>query len=157
MDTTTYEWFTGQFPEYKSLFEFVSPSEKQEGYYRLISISRIDTSKAQLLAMLEFALAGYETYGKKGLGELHGEVMPHSAVAVHRRMKGKKYGEKLRISEQYLKKIEGRIEVLRVKTLTPKERREYKKKKREEKFRETMRGLREGLMGIAQVVAEEEA
>jgi len=94
MNVSEFEAFIARYPEYEGLFEYVSESYRMGEHYRFIPETRWTPTQAQLYARLQFTLASYHSYGSKGFDELEGEILPVVAVAVAKRMKGKKYGER---------------------------------------------------------------
>jgi hypothetical protein len=99
MKVPEFQAFIEQYPEYEPLFEYVSASYRQHHHYRFIPETRWSPTQAQLYARLQFTLASYHSYGSKGFAELEGNSLPVVAVAVAKRMKGKKYTEKKPLTE----------------------------------------------------------
>lgn len=108
MRPEVYELLMRESPEVAPLFEWVQGSWRNRGYYRLIPRTRLDPTRAQLLARLKFAKAAYGAFGNKGLRSVGGVLMPPAARAVRDEMRAQRMEPKPLIPHTTLKKIQER-------------------------------------------------
>lgn len=111
MKIAEFEAFVGKYPEFEPIFEYVRGSYRMAEHYRFIPETRWTPTQAQLYTRLEFTLASYNAYGSKGFDELDGGFLPVVAVAVAKRMRGKKYTKKTPLTESpsFLSRIKKRL------------------------------------------------
>jgi len=93
MNQQEFEILSREYPEVRAVVRFVSPSYRNQGFWRF----KRDRSKALTVAemrhRLAFIRANFDVYGKRGLTPVNGILMPQGAKSVQDQLRGKRFTE----------------------------------------------------------------
>ena len=96
-------------PEMAKYIQYIPSSYRQRGFYRVKPYTDFNPTKNQLIYRLMLAKTAYNSFGRKGLAEVDGQLMPVAAAQVKKAMKGKKLPPKPSDALKRLQKLLERI------------------------------------------------
>ena len=109
MNESEIQTLLSEHPEMAKYIQYIPPSYRQRGYYRIKPYTDFNPAKNQLIYRLLLAKTAYNSYGMKGLAEVNGQLMPVAAAQVKKAMKGKKLPPKPSDALKRLQKLLERI------------------------------------------------